>query len=109
MQPSQPVEKPQNANASETEQSVLDFTNAERVKAGLKPLQIDAALQKSVKQKSANMATNNYFSHTSPTYGFPFEQMRANGVTYRSAGGNIAKGYPHVQAVGARWMDSAGY
>ncbi|PIC63390.1 hypothetical protein CSV79_12190 [Sporosarcina sp. P13] len=102
-------EEPYNDNVSVTEQAVLDFTNAERVKAGLKPLQFDAALQNSAKQKSADMATNNYFSHTSPTYGSPFDQMRAHGVTYRSAGENIAKGYRNAEAVVTAWMNSPGH
>ncbi|WP_303965348.1 CAP domain-containing protein [Sporosarcina ureae] len=116
-QPNQPVEKPQTnkpaqqqtANVSATEQAVLDLTNAERTKAGLKPLQIDAALQKSAKQKSADMAANNYFSHTSPTYGSPFDQMKQNGVTYRSAAENIAMGQRSAQEVVKAWMNSAGH
>ncbi|PIC77516.1 hypothetical protein CSV74_05350 [Sporosarcina sp. P19] len=116
-QPTKPVEKPQTdkpaqqqtANVSATEQAVLDLTNAERAKAGLKPLQIDAALQKSAKQKSADMAANNYFSHTSPTYGSPFDQMKQNGVTYRSAAENIAKGQRSAQDVVTAWMNSAGH
>ena len=115
-QPNQPVEKPQTdkpaqqtANVSATEQAVLDLTNAERTKAGLKPLQIDAALQKSAKQKSADMAANNYFSHTSPTYGSPFDQMKQNGVTYSSAAENIAMGQRSAQDVVTAWMNSAGH
>ncbi|PIC80846.1 hypothetical protein CSV75_03420 [Sporosarcina sp. P18a] len=116
-QPNEAVKKPQTdkptqqqtANVSATEQAVLDLTNAERTKAGLKPLQIDAALQKSAKQKSADMATNNYFSHTSPTYGSPFDQMKQNGVTYRSAAENIAMGQRSAQDVVTAWMNSAGH
>ena len=36
------------------------------------------------------MVVNNYFSHTSPTYGTPFEMMQNAGVTYKAAGENIA-------------------
>lgn len=124
-QPSNPVQKPQqpstppaaekpqqpsaNANVSAMEQAVLDLTNAERAKAGLKPLQFDAALQKSAKQKSADMATNHYFSHTSPTYGSPFDQMKMNGITYRAAAENIAMGQRSAQEVVTAWMNSAGH
>lgn len=103
------TEKTQTANVSVTEQAVLDLTNAERTKAGLKPLQIDAALQRSAKQKSADMAKNRYFSHTSPTYGSPFDQMKSNGVTYRSAAENIAMGQRSAQEVVTAWMNSAGH
>lgn len=124
-QPSEPVQKPQqpstpptaekpeqpaeNANVSAVEQAVLDLTNAERAKAGLKPLQFDAALQKSAKQKSADMANNHYFSHTSPTYGSPFDQMKMNGITYRAAAENIAMGQRTAQEVVTAWMNSEGH
>lgn len=116
--PNQPAEKPQTpeqpgsaqqAGVSAEEQAVLDLTNKERAKAGLKPLQIDAQLQKSAKQKSADMAKNRYFSHTSPTYGSPFDQMKMNGVTYRSAAENIAMGQRSAQEVVTAWMNSAGH
>ena len=38
------------------------------------------------------MQTKNYFSHTSPTYGSPFDMMKAYGISYKSAGENIAMG-----------------
>lgn len=116
--PNQPAEKPQTpekpgstqqAGVSAEEQAVLDLTNKERAKAGLKPLQIDAQLQKSAKQKSADMAKNRYFSHTSPTYGSPFYQMKMNGVTYKSAAENIAMGQRSAQEVVTAWMNSAGH
>ncbi|WP_153732495.1 CAP domain-containing protein [Sporosarcina obsidiansis] len=114
-QPTTPptAEKPQqpatDANVSAVEQAVLDLTNAERAKAGLKPLQFDTALQKSAKQKSADMAKNNYFSHTSPTYGSPFDQMKMNGITYRAAAENIAMGQRTAQEVVTAWMNSEGH
>ena len=111
-QPANPVEqeKPaQTGNISAIEQAVLDLTNAERQKAGLKPLQIDNNLMNSARQKSKDMATNKYFSHTSPTYGSPFDQMKANGVTYRSAAENIAMGQRSAEEVVKGWMDSPGH
>lgn len=122
VKPSQPVEqekpvvqekpdeeKVQNANVSAIEQAVLDLTNAERQKAGLKPLQIDKNLMNSARQKSTDMATNNYFSHTSPTYGSPFDQMKANGISYRAAAENIAMGQRSAEEVVKAWMESPGH
>lgn len=122
VKPSQPVEqekpvvqekpdeeKVQNENVSAIEQAVLDLTNAERQKAGLKPLQIDKNLMNSARQKSTDMATNNYFSHTSPTYGSPFDQMKANGVSYRAAAENIAMGQRSAEEVVKAWMESPGH
>lgn len=111
-QPAKPVEQEKQAqtgNISAIEQAVLDLTNAERQKAGLKPLQIDNNLMNSARQKSKDMATNNYFDHTSPTYGSPFDQMKANGVTYRSAAENIAMGQRSAEEVVKGWMESPGH
>ncbi|WP_342511723.1 CAP domain-containing protein [Sporosarcina sp. FSL K6-1522] len=104
-----PVETPQDASISAIEKAVLDLTNAERQKAGLKPLQTDANLMKSARQKSADMASKNYFSHTSPTYGSPFDQMKANGVTYKAAAENIAMGQRTAEEVVKGWMASPGH
>lgn len=104
------TEKPaQNNSISAIEKAVLDLTNAERAKAGLKPLEIDNSLMNSARQKSKDMASNNYFSHTSPTYGSPFDQMKANGITYRSAAENIAMGQRNAEEVVKAWMESPGH
>ena len=50
-----------------------------------------------------------YFSHTSPTYGSPFDMMKNFGISYRSAGENIAKGYATPEAVVKGWMNSPGH
>ena len=55
------------------------------------------------------MHDQGYFSHTSPTYGSPFDMMRSFGVSYRSAGENIAMGYSTPEAVVAAWMNSEGH
>lgn len=96
-------------SASQIEQAVLTLTNAERQKAGLKSLQMDEKLMKSARAKSADMASKNYFSHTSPTYGSPFDQMKANGITYRAAAENIAMGQRSAEEVVKGWMESPGH
>ena len=59
--------------------------------------------------KSKDMADNKYFSHTSPTYGSPFDMMKQFGISYRTAGENIAKGYLSAQSVVNGWMNSSGH
>lgn len=100
---------PVSTSASEFEKQVVELTNAERTKAGLAPLQIDNAVMASAHAKSADMAKNNYFSHTSPTYGSPFDQMKAAGISYRSAGENIAQGQQTPEQVVQAWMNSEGH
>ena len=110
-----PEEKPDQTpgqgqvSASQIEKAVLTLTNAERQKAGLKPLQMDDKLMKTARAKSADMASKNYFSHTSPTYGSPFDQMKANGITYRAAAENIAMGQRSAEEVVKGWMNSPGH
>lgn len=52
------------------------------------------------------MQAKDYFSHTSPTYGSPFEMMQQFGITYQSAGENIAHEQPTPQEVVNAWMGS---
>ncbi|MGE7981443.1 CAP domain-containing protein [Solibacillus sp. NPDC093137] len=96
-------------SVSKFEKQVVDLTNAERTKAGLKPLEIHSPLMAVAHAKSADMAKNNYFSHTSPTFGSPFDQIKSAGISYRSAGENIAQGQRTPQQVVQAWMDSPGH
>lgn len=91
------------------EQEVVKLTNAERTKAGLSPLQTDAKLMAAAREKSQDMQSKNYFSHTSPTFGSPFDRMKALGITYKAAGENIAQGQRSPQEVVQAWMDSPGH
>ncbi len=97
------------SSVSQFEQKVIELTNAERAKEGLKALQADTKLMQSARLKSDDMAKNNYFDHTSPTYGSPFDQMKSLGISYKSAGENIAQGQKTPQEVVQAWMDSPGH
>ncbi|MGE6488737.1 CAP domain-containing protein [Paenisporosarcina sp. NPDC076898] len=100
---------PASGNVSSIEQQVLTLTNQERAKAGLKALATDAALMDSARAKSADMSKNNYFSHTSPTMGSPFDQMKAKGIQYKAAAENIAMGQKSASEVVKGWMESPGH
>ncbi|WP_420489863.1 CAP domain-containing protein [Neobacillus drentensis] len=91
------------------EQKVVDLTNQERAKNGLSALKVDLSLSKMARDKSQDMSTNHYFSHTSPTYGSPFEMMKKYGITYRYAGENIAMGQRTPEEVVTAWMNSEGH
>ena len=97
------------ASISSIEQQVLTLTNQERAKEGLKPLSTDSALMDSARAKSSDMSNNNYFSHTSPTLGSPFDQMKAKGIQYKAAAENIAKGQRTAAEVVNGWMESPGH
>lgn len=91
------------------EQEVIRLVNVERTKAGLKALTEDWELSRVARYKSQDMHDLRYFSHTSPTYGSPFEMMKAFGIRYRTAGENIAMGYRTPAAVVQGWMNSPGH
>jgi len=94
---------------TETEQKVIELTNAERRKNGLSDLKADSALSNVAREKSKDMKAKNYFSHTSPTYGSPFDMMRDFGITYNTAGENIAMGQRSPEEVVQAWMNSEGH
>lgn len=90
------------------EQAMVNFINKERVAAGLQPLTADAKLTELARLKAQDMIANNYFGHTSPTYGSPFDLMKNNGVTYRYAGENLA-GAPDVNTANTNLINSPGH
>lgn len=94
---------------SEFEQQVVELTNQEREAQGLEPLKVDTELSKVAREKSRDMATNNYFSHDSPNYGSPFDMMEQYGISYQTAGENIAKGQTSPEQVVNGWMNSEGH
>ena len=96
-------------SGSSVESEVLRLVNIERSKAGLSALKMNNSLSDVARMKSQDMADKNYFSHTSPTYGSPFDMMKKFGITYTTAGENIAKGYAGAEAVMNGWMNSPGH
>ncbi|OZU87728.1 hypothetical protein CIL03_15290 [Virgibacillus indicus] len=99
----------QNSQLSQFEQEVVELTNQERAKHGLSELKVDTNLSKVAREKSSDMAANNYFAHNSPTYGSPFDMMKQFGVSYKTAGENIAKGQRTPAEVVNAWMNSEGH
>ena len=91
------------------EQEVIRLVNEIRAENGLKALTYDWELSRVARYKSQDMKDNKYFSHTSPVYGTPFQMIKNFGISYRSAGENIAKGYSTPQAVVNSWMNSSGH
>ncbi|HYK71739.1 MAG TPA: SafA/ExsA family spore coat assembly protein [Pseudoneobacillus sp.] len=107
--PGQKVNIPNFDAIKSLENQVIQLTNQERAKNGLKPLAANWELSRVARYKSNDMRDKNYFSHTSPTYGSPFTMMKNFGITYRSAGENIAAGQRTPQEVVNSWMNSPGH
>jgi uncharacterized YkwD family protein len=105
--PAQQSASPSAAGDPATE--VIRLANAERSQIGLPALAENTKLSGVASTKASDMATHNYFSHTSPTYGSPFDMMRSSGIAYTAAGENIAKGQTSPQQVMSSWMNSPGH
>ncbi len=89
---------------------VVDLTNAERARFGLKPLRYDARLERAAQWMAEDMAIKGYFSHTDsmnrsigqrvPTFGYE---------NYRTLRENLAAGYRSPEEVVDGWMKSPGH
>ncbi|HBG5738598.1 CAP domain-containing protein [Clostridioides difficile] len=96
-------------NFSAYQKEVVDLVNIERAKAGLNPLTLDSSISNVATKKSQDMIDNNYFSHNSPTYGSPFDMLKKFGISYKTAGENIAMGQKTPKEVVNAWMNSEGH
>ena len=106
---SKPATSTTNGDYSAFQKKVVELVNAERAKAGLKALKMNTELSKVATLKSQDMAKNNYFDHNSPTYGSPFDMMKKYGISYKTAGENIAMGQTTPEQVMNGWMNSPGH
>ena len=107
-QPAPPAPAPPVSGLTQAEQQMLNLVNQERTGRGLRSLQADLELTRLARLKSQDMINLNYFAHQSPTYGSPFDMMRAAGVTYRTAGENLA-GAASVERAHTALMNSPGH
>lgn len=91
---------------AQDEQYVLKLINEYREKNGMPKLAMGTKLIKIAGIKADDMTKNNYFSHTSPTYGSPFDMMKNYGLSYKVAGENIA-GNPSLEGAVNSWINSS--
>ena len=96
------------AAATSQADRVVELVNAERRKAGCRPVTVDQRLVNAAQAHSTDMSTNGYFSHTSLDGRTFSDRIRAAG--YPSPGAeNIARGYRSAEDVMRGWMDSRGH
>lgn len=96
------------SNMNSDEKEVFDLINKQRTNNGLATLKNDSEVQRVARIKAQDMVDNNYFSHTSPTYGSPFDMLKSFKISYKTAGENIAGNSSNSSAVTA-WMNSSGH
>jgi uncharacterized protein YkwD/uncharacterized membrane protein required for colicin V production len=90
------------------EQQMLDLVNAERQRAGVRPLVADDTLRAVARAHSQEMFERGYFAHESPTAGSPYDRMHAAGVFFVLGGENLAYA-PNVRAAHEGLMRSPGH
>ena len=93
---------------TQDELETFNLVNQQRTNNGLSALKIDNEVQRVARIKAQDLIDNNYFDHNSPTYGTPFQMLKSFGITYKSAGENIAGNSSNSAAVTA-WMNSSGH
>jgi len=64
--------------------------NAERARAGVRPLHVDATLNAIAQARSRDMIARHYFSHHIPGGGMVFDILDRDHVRYEMAGENLA-------------------
>lgn len=98
----------QTSTMNSDEKEVFNLINKQRTNNGLSALKVDSEVQRVARIKAQDMVNNNYFSHTSPTYGSPFDMLKNFKISYNTAGENIAGNSSNSGAVNA-WMNSSGH
>lgn len=87
----------------------VELVNAHRTSMGLDALTWDDQVAAVAQAHSEDMVARGFFSHTNPDGESPFDRLTAAGITYLSAGENIAYGYPTASSVLAAWLGSSGH
>jgi len=94
--------------APDLEEQMLVLVNQERTSRGLKPLVMDEELRAVARAHSEDMFVRGYFSHYTLEGEDPFQRMHDAGVTYRTAGENLALA-PTLQLAHTGLMNSPGH
>ena len=96
-----------NTSLSSYASEVLRLVNVERAKAGLPALTTNSTLTAAANKRAQEIKQT--FSHTRPNGTSCFTVLGEYGVSYRTAGENIAYGQKTPQEVVNGWMNSPGH
>src|SRR3989344_882088 len=90
------------------EGTMLFLVNTERKKAGLAPLMSNPKLTELARRYARDMLARGYFSHYNKEGESPFNRMEKAGISYNSAGENLALA-PNVSLAHQGLMNSTGH
>ncbi|WP_093687106.1 CAP domain-containing protein [Sporolituus thermophilus] len=96
------------ASVAAEEQQAVALLNADRAKYGLPALKVNPQLTDLARRYAQDMINRGYFSHYNPEGQSPFDRMRAAGISYRTAGENIAINR-NVASAEQAFMNSPGH
>ncbi len=96
------------ASLSAQEQTAGNLLNNDRARYNLPPLAIDPALCRIARIKAEDMRDNQYFAHTSPTYGDVRQMLTEFGYAYSAASENIAH-HATIEKAQAAFLSSPGH
>ena len=85
---------------------LTDLTNEERVQNKAPLLVQNDLLNKAAQMKAEDMATHQYFAHTSPEGKNPWYWFKQVGYNFSSAGENLAVNFFESSDVAQAWMNS---
>lgn len=88
---------------------VVTLTNQHRATVSCPALKINTKLYLAAYHHSQDMALNDFFSHTSPTYGSVSQRLSAVGYSWSGYAENIAAGYSSPASVVNGWLNSPGH
>ncbi len=106
--PTKPSNPAPSSGLTADEAKMVNLVNQARTGQGVKPLNVNSQLVTLARRKSQDMVDKKYFSHTSHTYGSPFDMMKNAGVKYSTAGENIA-GAATTESAHQSLMNSPGH
>ena len=86
----------------------VQLMNADRAANGLPALKVNSSLTSLAGDYAQDMINRNYFSHYNPEGQSPFDRMQARGITYKTAGENLAIN-TSVAAAEKAFMNSSGH
>lgn len=102
-----PENKPEADKELTFAEQVVELVNQERTKAGLNAVTLDQNIASAALVRAKEIETS--FSHTRPNGSKFSTALTEQGVTFKSAGENIAWGQKSPEAVMQAWMNSEGH
>jgi uncharacterized protein YkwD len=90
------------------EQVMIRLVNEERKSRGLRVLEMDEALRQVARKHAQDMWERQYFAHVNPDGHDPFDRLKADSITFITAGENLALA-PTIEQAHTGLMNSPGH